>query len=203
MKIINRLIWGAAAIAGTVAIIGWVASSEEESPAPPATAISTTAPTTKTITITAGGGHLMDLTALFAEWESVSTTITAGGGHLMDLAALFAEWESVQTSLEAGVALLDQLCTTEILEDLFSTRGAAAVVEHMEECAGIPAQSLETIRRWRSTVQQFTQQRPESDAGWEILRVTDEMIGALEILQEDIDAQVEEGRALLEDLGLG
>lgn len=203
MKIINRLIWGAAAIAGTVAIIGWVASSEEESPAPPATAISTTAPITTTTTTIATTTAPTTTSTTTTTTTTPSTTTTASGGHLMDLAALFAEWESVQTSLEADAALLEYLCTTEILEDLFSTRGAAAVVEHVEDCAGIPAQSLETIRRWRSTVQQFTQQRPESDAGWEILRVTDEMIGALEILQEDIDAQVEEGRALLEGLGLG
>ena len=202
MKIINRLIWGAAAIAGTVAIIGWVASSEEEPPAPPAPVVRTAAtatPTTTTTTIATTTAPTTTTTTT----TTPTTTTTAGGGHLMDLVALFAEWDSVQTSLEADIALLEHLCTAEMMEDLFWTRGAEAAIEHIEGCAGISAGTLDTLRRWRPTVQQFTQEWPEIDAGWEMLQITDDAIGALEIQQEDIDANTEEGRALLEELGLG
>lgn len=185
MKIINRLIWGAAAIAGTVAVIGWVASRGDETPAPPVTAeraaaTTTTAPTTTT-----------------------TTTTAVEDDFLTDLAALFEEWESVQASLEADMAQLERLCVTEdVIEEVFWTQGAEAAVELLEECAGISAGALDTFRRWRPTVQQFTRKWPEIDEGWEMLRIADETIGALETQQEDIDAQVEEGRALLEDLGL-
>ena len=204
MKIINRLIWGAAAIAGTVAVIGWVASRGDETPEPPTTAVraapttttTTTAPTTTTTTTTTIAPTTTTTTT------APTTTTTTGDGYLTDPAALLTEAESVRASLEADMALLEYLCTDEILEDLFLTRGAEAMIEYLEECAGISARLLDTIRRWRSTAQQFTQQWPEVDAGWEILRSTDEMIGVLEIHQEDIDARVEEYRSLLEDLGL-
>lgn len=190
MKIINRLIWGAAAIAGTVAVIGWVASRGDETPAPPATAeraaaTTTTAPTTTTTATTP------------------TTTTAVEDDFLTDLAALFEEWESVQASLEADMAQLERLCVTEdVIEEVFWTQGAEAAVDLLEECAGISAGALDTFRRWRPTVQQFTRKWPEIDEGWEMLRIADETIGALETQQEDIDAQVEEGRALLEDLGL-
>lgn len=194
MKIINRLIWGAAAIAGTVAVIGWVASRGDETPEPPTTAVraaTTAAPTTTT-------------TAPTTTTTTTAPTTTTDIGFLTDLAALFEEWESVQASLEADMARLERLCVAEgVIEEVFWTQGAEAAVEHFEECAGITAGALDTFRRWRPTVQQFTRKWPEIDEGWEMLQIADETIGALETQQEDIDAQVEEGRALLEDLGLG
>lgn len=193
MKIINRLIWGAVAVAGTVAVIGWVASSGDETPAPPAAAVRTTVATVPTTTTTT------------APTTTTTTTAptTTDVGFLTDLAALFEEWESVQTSLEADMARLERLCVAEdVIEEVFWTQGAEAAVELLEECAGISAGALDTFRRWRPTVHQFTRKWPEIDEGWEMLRIADETIGALETQQEDIDAQVEEGRALLEDLGL-
>ena len=191
MKIINRLIWGAAAIAGTVAVIGWVASSGDETPAPPATTVRITVATAPTTTTTT------------APTTTTTTTTAVEDDFLTDLAALFEEWESVQASLEADMAQLERLCVTEdVIEEVFWTQGAEAAVDLLEECAGISAGALDTFRRWRPTVQQFTRKWPEIDEGWEMLRIADETIGALETQQEDIDAQVEEGRALLEDLGL-
>lgn len=185
MKIVNRLIWGAVAVAGTVAVIGWVASSGDETPAPPATAVRTTVAPAPTTTAPA-------------------TAATIDDGFLTDLAALFAEWESVQASLDADMALLEQLCADEsVIEEVFWTQGPEAVVERWEECAGISAGALDTFRRWRPTVQRFTRNWPEIDEGWDVLQIADETIGALETQQEAIDAQVEEGRALLEELGLG
>lgn len=191
MKIINRLIWGAAAIAGTVAVIGWVASRGDETPAPPATTVRITVATAPTTTTTT------------APTTTTTTTTAVEDDFLTDLAALFEEWESVQASLEADMAQLERLCVTEdVIEEVFWTQGAEAAVELLEECAGISAGALDTFRRWRPTVHQFTRKWPEIDEGWEMLRIADETIGALETQQEDIDAQVEEGRALLEDLGL-
>lgn len=191
MKIINRLIWGAAAIAGTVAVIGWVASRGDETPAPPVTAVRITVATAPTTTTTT------------APTTTTTTTTAVEDDFLTDLAALFEEWESVQASLEADMAQLERLCVTEdVIEEVFWTQGAEAAVELLEECAGISAGALDTFRRWRPTVHQFTRKWPEIDEGWEMLRIADETIGALETQQEDIDAQVEEGRALLEDLGL-
>lgn len=204
MKIINRLIWGAAAIAGTVAVIGWVASSGDETPAPPATAVRTTVATVPTTTTTTAPTTTTTTTAPTTTTTTTAptTTTTTGDGYLINPATLLTEVESVRASLDSDMALLEYLCTNEILEDLFLTQGAEAMIEYLEECAGISARLLDTIRRWRSTAQQFTQQWPEIDEGWEMLRSTDEMIGTLEIHQEDIDAQVEEYRSLLEDLGL-